>query len=535
MDTFREARPHHFNGGASRHCRQDHPELRPESGRKPACGRSNPSGRPGALAWFGKHANCQGASRDAHPARPSLVNVENPSGSVFGFLRGRAKLTAIAVTTDAAGKFGQDLGSAGGPDERSIRRSLVENENETVSPGRAFPLTFTPRTVLQCPSRTQPTLRWRGRAIQVDSAIDRVSLSSEIDRGQPAVDSSFKTDVESIPASPPPAGSLAGGGPAERTSSGDSKNNPAPPPAQKPFADSAEQLLDRTAQPFASIDLEGRFVWINRAFEQLTGYSAAELARLKLEDITPAKWHGSGRSILKEIRSTGISARYEKEYRRKDGTIVTVEVLADLDSRRAGPAGRLHGVHHRHRRAQAGRERPAGLGGTVPPALRRGPRGLPRDRHRGADRQHQQDRVRDARLHAARRSIGRPVFDFVAPEFREQAQAAFPEKVRGRPAAAHHRADVRRRGTGGGSSVAIEERYNRDDQGEIVGIRSTVQDITDRKRTEAALVASERRARVLFEGIEDAVFVHSPDGRILDANPAAGRLLGYSRDETARR
>src|SRR3954467_13623047 len=47
----------------------------------------------------------------------------------------------------------------------------------------------------------------------------------------------------------------------------------------------------------------------------------------------------------------------------------------------------------------------------------------------------------------------------------------------------------------------------------------------------AALEASERRARALFEGIEDSVFVHDMDGNILDANPAASRRLGYTREE----
>ena len=43
--------------------------------------------------------------------------------------------------------------------------------------------------------------------------------------------------------------------------------------------------------------------------------------------------------------------------------------------------------------------------------------------------------------------------------------------------------------------------------------------------------ARDRRARDLFEAIDDAVFVHDLDGRILDANPAACRRLGYSREE----
>jgi PAS domain S-box-containing protein len=41
----------------------------------------------------------------------------------------------------------------------------------------------------------------------------------------------------------------------------------------------------------------------------------------------------------------------------------------------------------------------------------------------------------------------------------------------------------------------------------------------------------DRRARDLFEAIDDAVFVHDLEGRILDANPAACRRLGYSREE----
>jgi PAS domain S-box-containing protein len=40
--------------------------------------------------------------------------------------------------------------------------------------------------------------------------------------------------------------------------------------------------------------------------------------------------------------------------------------------------------------------------------------------------------------------------------------------------------------------------------------------------------------RVLFEAIDDAVFVHDAAGNILEANPAACRRLGYTRDELLR-
>ena len=58
-----------------------------------------------------------------------------------------------------------------------------------------------------------------------------------------------------------------------------------------------------------------------------------------------------------------------------------------------------------------------------------------------------------------------------------------------------------------------------------------VEDITEQRRTAAALQSSERRFRELFENSPDAVFVESYDGTILDVNPAACELHGMARDD----
>ena len=61
-------------------------------------------------------------------------------------------------------------------------------------------------------------------------------------------------------------------------------------------------------------------------------------------------------------------------------------------------------------------------------------------------------------------------------------------------------------------------------------------DITERKQTEKALIQSEERFRSLYESATIGIYRTTPDGRILMANQAAVRMLGYkSFNELAKR
>ena len=63
------------------------------------------------------------------------------------------------------------------------------------------------------------------------------------------------------------------------------------------------------------------------------------------------------------------------------------------------------------------------------------------------------------------------------------------------------------------------------------GITFTAMDITERKRAERDLQVAEEHYRALFEGAGEGVVV-AKDGRIILANPAMSRIVGYSREET---
>ncbi len=90
-------------------------------------------------------------------------------------------------------------------------------------------------------------------------------------------------------------------------------------------------LLDHASQPFAVGYPDGRIGRLNRAYEQLTGYTAEELHALDWSTtLTPPEWREVEKQNLDELKRSGRPVRYEKEYLRKDGSRVPVALLVHL-------------------------------------------------------------------------------------------------------------------------------------------------------------------------------------------------------------
>ncbi len=90
-------------------------------------------------------------------------------------------------------------------------------------------------------------------------------------------------------------------------------------------------LLERSSQPFAQGFPDGRLGFHNQAFLDLIGYSAEELAALDwARNLTPPEWLVKEREHLAQLHATGQPVRYEKEYLRKDGSRVPIELLVHL-------------------------------------------------------------------------------------------------------------------------------------------------------------------------------------------------------------
>jgi PAS domain S-box-containing protein len=90
-------------------------------------------------------------------------------------------------------------------------------------------------------------------------------------------------------------------------------------------------LLERADQPFAIGYPDGRLGFVNSAFERLTGYSRDELQGVDwAATLTPSEWLEMERAKLEELHRTGQPVRYAKEYLRKDGARVPIELLVHL-------------------------------------------------------------------------------------------------------------------------------------------------------------------------------------------------------------
>ena len=110
-------------------------------------------------------------------------------------------------------------------------------------------------------------------------------------------------------------------------------------------------ILETSDQPLAVSLSDGRLGIINRAFCEMTGYTEEELLVLSAQKpatiipnsdwnalLTPPEWHATETQALTALERMGIPVRYQKEYIRKDGQRVPVELFVHVVKDETGQA-----------------------------------------------------------------------------------------------------------------------------------------------------------------------------------------------------
>ena len=90
-------------------------------------------------------------------------------------------------------------------------------------------------------------------------------------------------------------------------------------------------LFEGSRDGYAMINMKGHILEYNSAFRNMLGYSDTELHEMTYKDLSPSKWHQMEGKIIQELLAKkGNTHCFEKEYRRKDGTIFPVELRTYL-------------------------------------------------------------------------------------------------------------------------------------------------------------------------------------------------------------
>ena len=268
--------------------------------------------------------------------------------------------------------------------------------------------------------------------------------------------------------------------------------------------------------------LEGEIVDANPALESMYGYTRGELIGRTFGPIVPEKLAGPYRAYLAEV-AAGRPVRTETRLPRKDGSEVHIEVLGSLVTYNGKPhvLSVARDISERREREQALRtseEQYRAIFNSTTDGLVLRDAGL-----RLVD-------VNPALLEMTgftrEETIGQERVLFAPPELHDRVREAYRRALAGEHVV--YESDAVRRD---GARFEVEMRYLPIQYQGRPHVLAIARDITERKRAEQAMRASEEQYRAIFNATDDALVLWDSSLRRVDVNAAYERLYGWRRDE----
>ncbi|HLF16551.1 MAG TPA: PAS domain S-box protein, partial [Candidatus Thermoplasmatota archaeon] len=270
-------------------------------------------------------------------------------------------------------------------------------------------------------------------------------------------------------------------------------------------------------------DPQGKILYANRAVERITGYTPAEaVGRSVFEFLDPSALETARAHHMAKLEGREERSVYEVLGRRKDGSPVWIEVSSRAVRERGrlvAIQGSLRDVSERYRAAlelQASEERYRDLIENANDIIYT----------HGLDGKFLTVNAVAMRVYgyAKEEFLRMSIVEIVDRAHIETAQAQMKLKLKGVTDRSVPYELLTRAKDGSPVWVEVSTRLLRKD-GKPAAIQGIARDITARKAAET--IASERESeyRSLVDGVPIGLFRTTPDGRILEANPALLRLL----------
>ena len=126
--------------------------------------------------------------------------------------------------------------------------------------------------------------------------------------------------------------------------------------------------------------------------------------------------------------------------------------------------------------------------------------------------------------------IGQDWFERFIPQRADEVKQVFASVLMENSAGRHHEHEIMTR-SGEGRLIRWNNSLLRSPVGDVIGIASVGEDVTEKKRSQESLRQHEERIRLTVESALDAVVVIDAAGRIIDWNSQAVMTFGWSREE----
>jgi PAS domain S-box-containing protein len=283
-------------------------------------------------------------------------------------------------------------------------------------------------------------------------------------------------------------------------------------------------LVAGIEDPLVTVDLDGRIKYFNSAALRLTGFSSEEIRGRDLSEFVSDVTRST--PSIQSAMTTGRTVRVAEEILLcRDGREIPV---ASTSSPLLGESGSVIGglkimrdITERKRaqeELQESEERFRGLSDATFEGIA--------ILEEGKILETNQAFVTMFGYEDASELAGKAPLDFVAPESRALTRQNISSGYEGAFEVVGLKKD--------GATFDAEVRGRMSSyQGRTVRV-TTIRDVTERKRAEAALRKSEGRNRAVVDTATDAILTMSTNGLISSFNPAAERIFGYSAGEVIR-
>lgn len=295
-------------------------------------------------------------------------------------------------------------------------------------------------------------------------------------------------------------------------------------------------ILDTSISGFWLADLQGHLLEVNQTYARMSGYSIPELLIMSAADLDSNESSADVAAHIQDVLRMG-EDRFRSQHRRKDGTVFDVDVgvqFRDFDG--GSIVVFIQDITERIRAEEALRLHQKKLGLITDNML---------DMVWLLDMQMRPVWMSPSVFQASGYTLEEIA---LLPMERQLAPSSFNQALQavGALFTKENLEDPTKEVTFAAELEFINKdgstqwndmvyRLVRDEQGRPTSILAVGRDISARISAEKELQDSELRRRALFEGMADPIFIiDQRSGDILEANPAACRMYGYTRDEFVR-